>query len=71
MGVLILTNNQVFAAAALIATGLVVYIAPAIDRVISAPEKPFQFKTSVCTVDLEMPNFCAAARTVVRFSMMY
>ncbi len=26
---------------------------------------------SLCTVDLLMPNFCAAARTVVRFSMMY
>ena len=32
---------------------------------------PFFFVTSVCTVDLLMPNFCAAARTVVRFSMMY
>ena len=26
---------------------------------------------SLCTVDLETPNFFAAARTVVRFSMMY
>ena len=26
---------------------------------------------SLCTVDLLMPNFCAAARTVVRFSIMY
>lgn len=32
---------------------------------------PFLFVSSVCTVDLLMPNFCAAARTVVRFSMMY
>ena len=35
------------------------------------PYKPFQFITSVWTVDLEMPNFWAADRTVARFSMMY
>lgn len=29
------------------------------------------FGDVLCTVDLLMPNFCAAARTVVRFSMMY
>lgn len=33
--------------------------------------RPFLIVSSVCTVDLLMPNFCAAARTVVRFSMMY
>lgn len=27
--------------------------------------------TTVCTVDFEMPNCAAAARTVARFSMMY
>ena len=34
------------------------------------PNEPFYFITSIWTVDLLMPNFCAAARTVVRFSMM-
>ena len=34
------------------------------------PYKPFYFITSIWTVDLLMPNLAAAARTVVRFSMM-
>ena len=38
---------------------------------LKAKRGPFCFVASVCTVDLLMPNFCAAARTVVRFSMMY
>ncbi len=29
------------------------------------------FVSSACTVDFEIPNFCAAARTVALFSMMY
>ena len=35
------------------------------------PYEPFQIVLSVCTVDFDTPNFFAAARTVVRFSMMY
>lgn len=35
-----------------------------------AKRGPFFFVASICTVLLLMPNFCAAARTVVRFSMM-
>ncbi len=33
--------------------------------------KPFHSVTSACTVDLEIPNSFAAARTVALFSMMY
>ena len=38
---------------------------------LSLQRGPFFFVASVCTVELLMPNCCAAARTVVRFSMMY
>ena len=33
--------------------------------------KTVQFITTVCTVDLEIPNSLAAARTVALFSIMY
>lgn len=36
-----------------------------------APPKTFYIVITICTVDLEIPNFPAAARTVARFSMMY
>lgn len=35
------------------------------------PEEAFYYVTSICTVDLEMPNSVAAERTVARLSMMY
>ena len=41
------------------------------SHLLNNPEKPFYFGTTVCTVDFETPNFLAASRTVVRFSMMY
>lgn len=35
------------------------------------PDKPFYYVISICTVLLLIPNFFAASRTVVRFSMIY
>ena len=37
---------------------------------LSLQRGPFFFVASIWTVLLLMPNFCAAARTVARFSMM-
>ncbi len=34
-------------------------------------KKPLYFVTTICTVDLLIPNFSAVSRTVVLFSIMY